>query len=101
MLDNIYFQIVVVVVYIFRHFNQYKFTDFNKNNNEEERSSGTTGIGVSQKDLQIGKKTKEVENLVEKRARALQGCRLYLVYVYDLIRSYYGKGFHKKILQTP
>ena len=32
-----------------------------KNNDEEERSSGTTGTGVSQKDLQISKKTKEEE----------------------------------------
>ena len=32
-----------------------------KNNNEEERSSGTTGTGVSQKDLQISKETKEEE----------------------------------------
>ena len=41
------------------------FTEFNKNNNEEERSSGTTGTGVSQKDLQISKKTEEVENTLK------------------------------------
>ena len=52
---------LVVVVYIFRHFNHYIFTEFNRNNTEEERSSGTTGTGVSQKDLQISKKTKEEE----------------------------------------
>ena len=50
--------VLVVVVYIFRHFNQYIFTEFNKNNNEEEISSGTTGTGFSQKDLQISKKNK-------------------------------------------
>ena len=38
---------VVVVVYIFRHFNQYIFTELNENNNEEDRSSGSTGTGVS------------------------------------------------------
>jgi len=32
---------------------------FNKNNNEEERSSGTTGTGVSQKDLHISKKRRK------------------------------------------
>ena len=51
---------VLVVVYIFRHFNHYMFTEFNKNNNEEEKSSGTTGAGVSQKDLHI-KNNKEEE----------------------------------------
>ena len=51
--------VVVVVVYLFRHFNQCIFTEFNKNNNGEERSSGTTGTGVSQKDLQIVKSEKE------------------------------------------
>ena len=58
-----------MVVYVFRHFNQYIFTGFNKNNKEEERSSGTTGTGVSQKDLQISKKQKKKKNakkLVEK-----------------------------------
>ena len=52
---------LVEVIYIFRHFHHYIFTEFNKNNNEEERSSGTTGTGVSQKDLQISEKTKEEE----------------------------------------
>ena len=42
---------VVVAVYISRHFNQYIFTEYNKNNSEEERGNGTTGTGVSQKDL--------------------------------------------------
>ena len=54
------YRLVVVVVYIFRHFNHYIFTKLKKNN-EEERSSGTTRTGVSQKDLQISKKTKEEE----------------------------------------
>ena len=45
------FSAVVVVVYIFRHFNHYIFTEINKNNNEEEKSSGTTRTGVSQKGL--------------------------------------------------
>ena len=52
--------VVVVVVYIFRHFNHYIFTEL-KNNDEEKISSGTTGTGVSQKDLQISEKTKEEE----------------------------------------
>ena len=61
-----------VVVYIFHHFNQYIFIGFNKNNNEEERSTGTTGLGVSQKDLQICKKRtrKNTKKFVEKRARS-------------------------------
>ena len=46
--------IVAVVVYIFRIFNQYIFTKFKDKNNEEERRSGATGTGVSQKDLQLG-----------------------------------------------
>ena len=49
----------------------------NENNNEEERRSGTTGTGVSLKDLQISEKTKEEKNakkFVEKRARSLQAC---------------------------
>ena len=54
---------IVVVVYIFRHFNQYLFTDFNKDNNEKERSSGTTGTGVSQKDPQISKKQEKKKTL--------------------------------------
>ena len=49
-----------------------------KNNYEEERSSGTTGTGVSQKDLQISKKQKmkreNAKKLVGKRACALQAC---------------------------
>ena len=48
-------KVVEVVVYIFRHLNYHIFTEFNKNNNEEERSSGTTRTGVSQNDLQIKK----------------------------------------------
>ena len=38
-------------------------------NNEEERSSGTTGTGINQKDLQISKRTKEekdAKNLLKK-----------------------------------
>ena len=53
-------KLVVVVVYIFRHFNHYIFTKLKKNN-EEERSSGTTRTGVSQKDPRISEKTKEEE----------------------------------------
>ena len=41
---------VVVLVYIFRNFNLYIFTKFNKKN-KEERRSGAAGTGVSQKDL--------------------------------------------------
>ena len=62
----------------FYNLNQFIFTNFIKNNNEGDRRSGTTWIGVSQKDLQISKRTKEDKNakkLVEKRARALQVCR--------------------------
>ena len=61
--------LVVIVVYIFQHFNQYISKEFNKNINEEERSSRTTRTGVSQKDLQISKKQKKKKNakkLVEK-----------------------------------
>ena len=58
---KLYLGIVVVVEYNFRHFNYYIFTEFNRKNIEEERSSGTTGTGVSQKDLQISEKTKEEE----------------------------------------
>ena len=43
-----------MVVYIFRNFNQNIFAKFNDKNNEEERRSGATGTGVSQKDLQLG-----------------------------------------------
>ena len=49
-----------VVVSILHHFNQCIFTEFNENNNEEERSGGTTGTSLSQ-DLQISKKIKEEE----------------------------------------
>ena len=64
---------VVVVVYIFHNFRQFIFAEFNRNNNEEGRRSGTTGTGVSQKDLQISEKTREekknAKTLVEKRVR--------------------------------
>ena len=63
MVASIKFLSIVVVVYIFRYFNQFIFTEFNKNNNEEERSSGTTGTGVSQKDLYISIKKGEEEKL--------------------------------------
>ena len=45
---------IVVVVHNFRNFNQNIFAKFNDKNNEEERRSGVTGTGVSQKDLQLG-----------------------------------------------
>ena len=46
-------------IYIFRNFNQYIIYKINENNNEEEKRSGTTGLGVSQKDLQINEKNNE------------------------------------------
>ena len=56
---------------------QYMLTEFYKNNNVEERRSGTTWTGFSQKDLRIRETTKEDKNakkFVEKRARAFQAC---------------------------
>ena len=46
--------LVVVVVYIFRYFRLYLQKSIK--NNKEEGRSGTTGTGVSQKDLQRGAK---------------------------------------------
>ena len=64
--------IIVLVVYIFRNFNQYIFTKFNNKNNGEERRSGVKRTGISQKDLQLGntnKESKALENVSWKRAR--------------------------------
>ena len=58
-----------MVVYIFRNFNQNIFTKFYDKNNEEERRSGVTGTGVSQKDLHLGNtnnRKKALEKLAEK-----------------------------------
>ena len=43
-MDNLRNQ-AVVEVYIFRNFSQYVFTELNKNDNEEERRSGTIQTG--------------------------------------------------------
>ena len=58
-----------VVVSILRHFNQCIFTEFNENNNEEERSGGTTGTSISQKDLQIEKTVLRISKKGEKNSR--------------------------------
>ena len=46
--------IIVLVVYIFRNFNQNISKKSNDKNNEKERRSGATGTDLSQKDLQLG-----------------------------------------------
>ena len=69
MLYTFYLVAVVVVLYIFRHFNHYIFTEFD---NEEERSSGTTGTGVRQKDLQRRAKEQTKKNVIGKKRRAMR-----------------------------
>ena len=66
---------ITVVVYIFRNFNQYISTKFYNKNNGEERRSGATGTGVSQKGPAVRKhekRKKASEKASRKRARALQ-----------------------------
>ena len=46
------------------------FTKVNKK--KEDRRSGTTGTGVSQKDLQRGAKRTNKKNVIEKERRAMQ-----------------------------
>ena len=56
------------MVYIFRYFRLYLQRSIKKN--EEEGRSGTTGTGVSQKDLQRG--AKRTKNVISKERRAMQ-----------------------------
>ena len=41
--------IIVLVVYIFRNFNQYIFTKFNNKNNEDQKGSGATGQALAKR----------------------------------------------------
>ena len=63
------FTLVVVVVCIFRYLHLYLQKSIKK---KEEGRSGTTGTGVSQKDLQRGAKRTNKKNVIEKERCAMQ-----------------------------
>ena len=61
------------IVYIFSKTSISIIYKTKQNNSEEERRSGTTGTGVSQKDLQINEKNRKKETLIRLSEKACSG----------------------------